>query len=202
MFLCLISRFGTFCGLANTDATDKRAAWADLPAIDSKDLWPLLSGDNKTSPHEEIVLSANHGTGKYGVQYFTGGEAIVTNQFKFITGDMHKGPFGDGTGDPSCDNTTAFPPGVAWVQANPGVPCQTYDGFLFDLDADPGETTDVSDKHPDIIAELKAKMVEYRTGVYAPYRGDIEVAAQEQVAKNGGFWGPWLPDPVPWPPVV
>ena len=176
--------YGTFCGLANTEPADKRAAWAELPAIDSKDLWPVLSGANRTSPHAEIVLAANHGTGRWAVQYFTGGEAIVTRQYKLVTGDMHKGPFGDGTGDPSCDNATMFPVGQPWVLGAQGVPCQTYDGFLFDLDADPSETTDVAGEHPDIVAALKAKMVEYRKGVYAPYRGDIEAAAQAQVAKK------------------
>lgn len=192
--------YGTFCILAKTDPVDKRAAWAALPPVDSMDLWPLLSGQNGTSPHTEICLSASNGTGLWGVQYFTGGEAIVTTQYKLVVGDMHKGPFGDGTGDPSCTNNSQFPTGTPWNKQGPGVPCQTYNGFLFDLDADPYETTDVSAEHPDIIAALKARMVEYKKGVYAPYRGDIETAAQEQVAKNGGFWGPWLPNPVPWPP--
>ena len=61
------------------------------------------------------MLAANHGTGRWAVQYFTGGEAIVTRQYKLVTGDMHKGPFGDGTGDPSCDNATQFPAGMAWA---------------------------------------------------------------------------------------
>ena len=41
---------------------NRRAAWAELPAIDSKDLWPVLSGANKTSPREpsQMLTVTNH----------------------------------------------------------------------------------------------------------------------------------------------
>jgi hypothetical protein len=36
---------------------DQRAAAADLPPLDSLNVWPLLSGANTTSPRTEIPLS-------------------------------------------------------------------------------------------------------------------------------------------------
>ena len=52
------------------------------------------------------------------------------------------------------------------------------------------------------VASLTKRLVELRRDVYAPYRGDIDPRACERVTANGGFWGPWLPSPSPWPPAV
>merc|ERR550525_2338288 len=49
--------YATFCSLAGVDATDHKAAAADLPAIDSLDMWPVLQGG--ASPRTEIGLSSN-----------------------------------------------------------------------------------------------------------------------------------------------
>jgi len=53
----------TFCALAGVDPTDKRAAAAGLPPIDSLDQWPYLSGSNKTSPRTEVWLGADSPVG-------------------------------------------------------------------------------------------------------------------------------------------
>ena len=42
--------YATFCALAGVDSADTVAAHYGLPAIDSLDMWPLLSGDVKVSP--------------------------------------------------------------------------------------------------------------------------------------------------------
>ena len=48
--------FSTFCGLAGVDPTDTSAAAHGLPPIDSLDLWPMISGANRTSPRTEMAL--------------------------------------------------------------------------------------------------------------------------------------------------
>ncbi len=42
--------YSTFCALAGVDPTDESAAKAKLPPIDSLNMWPLISGENLTSP--------------------------------------------------------------------------------------------------------------------------------------------------------
>lgn len=51
---------------------------------------------------------------------------------------------------------------------------------LYDLDADPGETRDVSDEHPDIVAEVRDVLAAHRERVKATDRevGDIEVSRE------------------------
>ena len=46
--------YSTFCSLAGVDPTDERAAKAKLPPIDSLNVWPLISGQNSTSPRVNI----------------------------------------------------------------------------------------------------------------------------------------------------
>jgi arylsulfatase A-like enzyme len=42
--------YATFAALAGVDPTDAKAAAAGLPAIDSINQWPFLSGANATAP--------------------------------------------------------------------------------------------------------------------------------------------------------
>lgn len=48
--------YATFAALGGVDPTDRRAALAGLPAIDSHDLSAVLLGRNLTSPREELPL--------------------------------------------------------------------------------------------------------------------------------------------------
>jgi hypothetical protein len=47
-------RYVTFAALAGADPFDERAAAAGLPPVDGHNLWPLLSGENATSPRTEV----------------------------------------------------------------------------------------------------------------------------------------------------
>merc|ERR1740121_1141039 len=47
--------YATYAGLAGVDPTDYKARAAGLPAHDSHNLWPLLSGQNATSPRVELA---------------------------------------------------------------------------------------------------------------------------------------------------
>jgi len=106
---------------------------ANLPehTIDGKDIWSLMSGAaGAESPHEAYFLY-------YGKQL----QALRSGQWK-----LH------------------FPHGYRTMAGKPGgtggIPenySQAEIGLeLFDLEADVGETTDVSDKHPEVVARLSA----------------------------------------------
>merc|ERR1711972_495858 len=46
--------YATFAALAGVDPTDHRAKAANLPPIDSMNLWPYLSGQDEHSPRTEV----------------------------------------------------------------------------------------------------------------------------------------------------
>ena len=85
--------FATFCALAGVDPHDARAAAAKLPPIDSLDLWPLISGENATSPRTRVVVGSNDGGDFSGrTSGATRVGAIVEARWKIIVGD---GPNGE-----------------------------------------------------------------------------------------------------------
>ena len=60
-YIHLCDWWATFLGLAGVDPSDSRAVVARLPPPDSLDMWPMLSGKNRTSPRFEIVFSPLRG---------------------------------------------------------------------------------------------------------------------------------------------
>merc|ERR1711988_312315 len=71
--------YATYAALAGADPTDHRAAAAGLPPIDSHNLWPLLSGQTKTSPRTELAIGDFEGQ-----TTLVGG--IISGQFKVLVG--------------------------------------------------------------------------------------------------------------------
>ena len=66
--------------------------------------------------------------------------------------------------------------------------------WLFDIENDPNEQHDLSDQYPDKVDELLARLAFYNQSAVTPNYPPDDV--QCNPALRGGFWGPWLPDPV------
>jgi arylsulfatase A-like enzyme len=113
--------------------TIARLAGAELPTarpIDGLDVWPLLSGvKGAASPHEALV-------------FYWGGalEAVRSGKWKLHFPHQYR--------------TMAGKPG-----GTGGKPAPYSSGeiglSLFDLEADPGETTNVADKNPEVVSRLQ-----------------------------------------------
>ena len=65
--------YSTFCALAGVDPTDERAEKAKLPPIDSLNMWPLISGENSTSPRTDIPIS---------------NVTLISGDYKILIGDV------------------------------------------------------------------------------------------------------------------
>ena len=90
--LLLLRADGTFCSLAGVEVHDARAAAAGLPAVDSKNLWPLLSAPGGSTPAPRTLpLSPN---------------TIIVDGWKLIVGMSTQGLGGptsmDGWTGPVC----------------------------------------------------------------------------------------------------
>ena len=110
-----------------------RLAGAPLPphVIDGRDVWPLLAGEaGAVSPHEAYYFYWNREL-----------QAVRSGQWK-----LHF-PHGYRTLPPGERATGGIP--AMYVQASINL-------SLFDLESDPGETTDVATGHPDVVARLTA----------------------------------------------
>ena len=135
--LCLLAGgSSSFCG------RDTRGDAAGMPPIDSLDLWPLLSGQNSTSPR--TGFAASEGT-------------IVSGPYKLLIGSVGgaswTGPLFPNASSPSQDLTkyTAL--------------CGKK-GCLYDVENDPTEQIDISSSNPAIVAQLQGELDAARMTFY------------------------------------
>ena len=160
--------YATFCALAGVDPIDETAAKANLPPIDSMNMWPLISGANTTSPRADIPAS-----------YYT----LISGDYKIITGLLN---FSIYTG-PHSPNTTISKK-VLHTQYN----CD--DGCLFNIKQDPDEYINLASKMPDVLEMMQKKLKDYQKTYFNPDRGGVWPGACEAALnKYSGFWGPFLP---------
>lgn len=150
--------YATVCGLAGVSATDHVAAAASLPPVDSLDMWPMLSGANLTSPRTQIAIGTSDDSDHKGN---TQVQALIQNDgdkiHKLILGQMSPAFFQSPT-FPNASAATRQPPlkcGDPNAVVGPKGP-----GCLFDILADPHETTDLAASFPGKVTEMRKTMEE------------------------------------------
>ena len=160
--------YATFSALAGVDPTDKRAAKANLPPIDSLNMWPLISGQNSTSPRVDIPISNT---------------TLISGDYKILVGNVEQA----GWTGPVYPNTTT-PSGIAAVEH-----CGDS-GCLYNIKDDPEERKNLADTMPDVLKQMQAKLQMYQASRFSPDRGKSWPGACETALNTyHGFWGPFLP---------
>lgn len=160
--------YSTLCSLAGVDPTDDVAKKAKLPPIDSLNMWPLISGQNATSPRTEMVLS---------------NDTIISAQYKLITGDNDQA----GWTGPHYPNTTNPKGGIEAVE-------HCGDGCLYNIIDDPEERVNLAKKMPDKLKDMQEKLKEAMKTYFNPDRGKFWPQSCNVFKKEyKGFWGPFLP---------
>ena len=168
-YIHLADWYGTFCGLAGVDPTDKKAAAAKLPPVDSLDMWPLISGENSTSPRTDVHASIH---------------ALISGDYKLLTGRMGQA----GWTGPQYPNQTNPKGGIQAM-----VDCGNT-GCLFNIKDDPEERHNLASTMPGTLKMMMEKMVKFNETYFNPSRGKTWPGACDAVVdKYGGFWGPFLP---------
>eukprot|EP01060_Flectonema_neradi_P024161 TRINITY_DN3276_c0_g1_i1.p1 TRINITY_DN3276_c0_g1~~TRINITY_DN3276_c0_g1_i1.p1 ORF type:complete len:548 (+),score=116.71 TRINITY_DN3276_c0_g1_i1:51-1646(+) len=159
----------TFCSLAGVPAVDPWAASSGLPGIDGVDVWPMLSGQNETSPRTTILVNK---------------QLLVHNEWKYVP--AHTTMSADARGGPAYPNaTTATDP----IQAHKYI-CPD-EGCLFNVVNDPYEFNNVAAQNPDIVAQMQGIMKKEVATIWSqPHTNDPECKTTAY-AKYGGFYGPW-----------
>eukprot|EP00729_Bicosta_minor_P001083 gene1083-4901_t len=196
-FISIADWYSTFAYIAGVDPTDHRAALANLPPIDSINIWPYLTGQMATSPRTEIFAD------------FT---VLLKGKFKVMVGK--------GTGhvdrpgqNSQCMKQNGTTPGACIVAAcwagpkypNASVPspnCSRIEvclgkGCLYNIFEDPFEENDLGldPAHATTMDDMLETLTKYQAGFFNPVRtgGDLELAATVGHTKYKGFWGPFLP---------
>eukprot|EP00117_Sycon_ciliatum_P046160 scpid70267/ scgid33095/ Arylsulfatase J len=172
--------YPTFCGLAGVDPTDTGPG--KFP-VDGVDVWPLLTGAATQSTHEEILLGFN----------FTEADpdqgAIIVGDYKLVVGQQ-KG---------QCDFLMHSPLDYPCTQGPTLPDCNP--NCLYNIKADPRETSDLYHSEPVIAKQLLARYMKYseepRDQQDQGYHNQHTLPNAASVAcpyfaAHGGYWRPWL----------
>jgi len=166
--------YTTFATIAGVDPTDQRAAQWALPPVDGLNMWPLISGSNKTSPRAEIPVDTN---------------TLIQGNYKLLLGTV---PWSSWTG-PIYPNSSS-------PTMNVDVNLKCTNGCLFDLVNDPTEHSDIAKANPDLVANMTARLKDLRTGFFTnketgedscPPNIGTECACYAAVNYYGNFFGPY-----------
>eukprot|EP00927_Polykrikos_kofoidii_P044750 TRINITY_DN38633_c0_g1_i1.p1 TRINITY_DN38633_c0_g1~~TRINITY_DN38633_c0_g1_i1.p1 ORF type:complete len:617 (-),score=75.20 TRINITY_DN38633_c0_g1_i1:393-2033(-) len=167
--------YATLSGLAGEKPDDDLAAKSGLPPVDGLDVWPLLSGQNSTSPRVEVPLSS---------------DVIISGKWKLLLGHQ-TGAFWQGPHYPNA--SSAREPQVASLACG-------QKGCLFDLVEDPTEHTDVRDRYPEVAVRMAGRLAELRPTFFhnidvgvdsCPPGIDMPCACWMAAHYYGGFFGPF-----------
>ena len=159
--------YATFCGLAGVDPTDEKAKEANLPPIDSLNVWPLISGQNVTSPRTDIPIT-----------YYS----LISGEYKILTGSISD----DGWTGPVYPNSSH--------RVDKTKDCGK--GCLYNIKDDPYEHEDLASnsQYSGVLHNMQEKLAKYQSTHFNPDRGEEWAGSCETaVNKYGGFWGPFLP---------
>ena len=160
--------YATFCYLAGIDPTDERAAEAKLPPIDSLNMWPMISGQNMTSPRVDIPASFN---------------TLISGDYKILQGDVQQA----GWTGPQYPNLTNPNGGIRTVEH-----CGDG-GCLYNIKEDPEERVNLASTMPGVLKTMQQKLAKYQATYFNTTRGaPSRIACQTAMDKYKGFWGPFI----------
>ena len=153
---------------------DKRAEKAGLPPIDSLNVWPLISGENSTSPRTNIHVDNN---------------TLIDGDYKFFNGTIIQ----------YASWGSAFYPNASSDGSLAATELDCSNGCLFDITNDPTEHHNIMDSNMHIAQKMNEKLIELNKGYYQNDEVGISLcppniteSCQCWAAMNmwGGYWGP------------
>lgn len=143
--------------------------------------WNALLGSSTSIPRSEILYNIDM-LGDTGKPLGFDVAAVRVDKWKLILNEL---------------NVSSYPVPVADVVMQNRVPNNGEAGdvrhnYLFDLDKDPGETTNLYDAQPDVVRNLTTTLTLYRNRmvdcVYCSMSDNASYVAWDEL---GGFVGPW-----------
>ncbi|GMI18272.1 hypothetical protein TrLO_g2768 [Triparma laevis f. longispina] len=185
----------TYAGLAGVDTdslSDAKAVDNGLPDYDSVNQWPIISGQGEDDEvaREEVIIGDTT-----SVEFNGDGDTLVggliKGRWKLLLGAKNK------LYRISQDVVTSvnYPSKPMIVPELIFRTCSRTlkNACLFDIYADPSETTNVAEENEDVFNEMLARIDEIQESVYSPDRGKKDKRACK-VAKDeyGDWWGPFL----------
>ena len=190
--------YSTFVkGIGGLDPTDREAAAAGLPPLDSMDQWPYLSGATATPPRTHIPIGSTGDpldtwAGKNDIEV----HGLIEHDqpsgkiWKLLVGGVTNNVW---TGPEYPNATTHTQPDSNYVIHS----CGFAPGCLFELTSDETEHIDVAAANPEVVKRLRAMIAAANATVFAPLRPSSPHACEVSLKKyhdpshEFGWWGPF-----------
>ena len=182
-FIHIADWYPTFCKLAGVDPSDSGPG--KFP-VDGLDVWPIISGENATSQHEEIIIGYNFSltlaNGPIG--------AIIVGEYKLIVGKQEI--------NPGCDSLMFSPLNYPCENGTVGNDCEPY--CLYNIVDDPEERKDLSQTNPDILQKMidhyNAHAKEPQDMLDQGYHHQFDLPEFQEACQymkdHGGYFRPWI----------
>jgi arylsulfatase B len=193
--------YATYAKLAGVDPTDKSAAAAGLPPIDSVDLWPLLSGTGaQAMARTEVIIGETtallpNGDGRTLVGGLIQSAGVSNSSARTLYKLLLGAPDRQYTIDqyvrtgPLWPNSSSHLVPLDHFKVCGRTPAK---GCLFELESDPYERTNLALSQADRFASMLARVDELQRHVYSPVRGGKDKRACDAVSdRYDGYWGPF-----------
>ena len=166
----------TFCKLAGVDPSDSGPG--KFP-VDGLDVWPIITGENTTTPHEEIMLGYNFSAAETS--------AIIMGDYKLIINQKVSG----------CDSVMWTPLDYPCHDGSKGESCDPY--CLYNIVEDANKHIELSQKEPDILKKLLSHYNEYGKELRDMQDQGYHISSDlplfndacNYMKENRGFWQPW-----------
>ena len=168
--------YATFAAIIGFDPTDERAKKADLPPIDSMNMWPLIIGENSTSPRTEIPINKN---------------VLIQGNYKYMV---------NASFDYASWGNYIFPNSSSPQHPIQGTTMDCSKGCLFDLEDDMTEHVNIIKENTDIAKKMDERLVELAKGFYnnkirgvsmCPKNINISCGCWAAFNLYDGFFGPY-----------
>ena len=180
-FIHIADWYTTFCKLAGVDPSD--SGEGKFP-VDGLDVWPIITGENSSTPHDEIVLGYD-----FDNTHPNQG-AIIVGNYKLIVQPQKFDKL-------VCDSVMWSPLDYPCSQGETGPDCDPY--CLYDIVNDPYEKKDLSSENPSMVKELLKRYNKFskepRNMQDQGYHSEETVPKDPDICQylkdHGGYWRPW-----------
>lgn len=143
-------------------------------------MWPIITGENSTTPHHEIVLGYDFDNAHPNQG------AIIVGKYKLIVQPQKF----------NCDSVMWSPLDYPCSQGKNGPDCDPY--CLYDIVNDPNETKDIAPGNPmltDLLRRYDKFSAESREmqdqGYHSEKALPTDKDACQYMQDHGGYWRPW-----------
>ena len=178
-FIHIADWYTTFCKLAGVDHDD--SGTGKFP-VDGLDVWPIITGENEKTQHDEIVLG-------YNFDYNNPGQgAIIVGDYKLVVGLQGN----------LCGSLMWSPLDHPCSRGVEGPDCDPY--CLYDIVNDPSENNELSKQNPEMLKKLLDRYNSYSKeprdmqdqGYHSNITLPIDPNACDYMTSSGGsYWRPW-----------